>query len=507
VAGGHRRGDADLGADARTDALLGEADAEGRRVRRLDFAGRQDMDGAGPDDDCDGAERAGGNMRDEPQERCADTGKPKQRDGDTGGAALTERFGTEKQLTQGPGGRILTNCSVWSPDGQWLVYDTRSDAEGAVFDGTRVEIIHADTGQIKTMYESRRGACCGVATFHPLKDEIVFILGPEDPTPDWAYSPSHRQGVIVLVDSPGEAVNLDARDLTPPGTPGALRGGSHVHVFSPDGKWVSFTYNDALADSTQRTVGVAVPGPVTVNKTHSRNRDGTYFSTLVTRTVRSPRPGSDDIGQALEDGWIGTAGYVRGDGTRQARALAFQGQVMGADGRRFWEVFVCDLPEDILHSGPNQRRVTFTENSQYPGISGPRHWLRSSPDGAEIAFLGRDAAGQAQIWTVSPNGGPIRQVTHDPWPVASAFTWDPAGERIAYVADDSVFTVGVRDGLSERQTPRVDAADTPLPLACVFCPEGRRIAFLRRPADRLEARSNQSRSNQSRSNQICVVTL
>lgn len=409
---------------------------------------------------------------------------------------MIERFGTEKQLTAGPGGRILTNCNVWSPDGQWLVYDTRSDAEGAVFDGTRIELVHTETGQIKTVYESRHGAHCGAATFHPLKAEVVFILGPEEPTPDWTYSPSHRQGVIVSVDRPGEAVHLDARDLTPPGTPGALRGGSHVHVFSPEGEWVSFTYNEALADSDQRTVGVAVPGPVTVNKTHPRSHDGAYFSALVTRTVSNPRPGSDEIGQALEDGWIGTAGYVRGDGTRQARAVAFQGQVTGTDGRQFWEVFVCDLPDDLRQFSPNQRRVTFMEASEYPGISGPRHWLRSSPDGAEIAFLRRDAAGLAQIWTVSPNGGPLRQVTRDPWPVASAFTWDPAGERIAYVADGSVFTVDVRSGKSERQTPRAEVSDAPLPLACVFCPEGRRIAFLRRLAD-----------GAGRSNQICVVGL
>ena len=302
-------------------------------------------------------------------------------------------FGTETQLTAGPGGRILTNCNVWSPDGQWLVYDTRSDAEGSVFDGTRIERVHTETGQIKTIYESRRGACCGAATFHPLREEVVFILGPEDPTPEWAYSPSHRQGVIVLGDRPGEAVNLDARDLTPPGTPGALRGGSHVHLFSPDGEWVSFTYNDALADSTQRNVCVAVPGPVTVNKTHPRSHDGAYFSARASRTVSSPRPGSDDVGQALEDGWIGTAGYGRADGTRQRRALAFQGQVTGANGRQFWEVFVCDLSEDIRQLGPGQRRITFTEDSEYPGISGPRHWLRSSPDGAEIAFLRRERGG------------------------------------------------------------------------------------------------------------------
>jgi hypothetical protein len=57
-------------------------------------------------------------------------------------------------------------------------------------------------------------------------------------------------------------------DITAPYTPGALRGGSHVHVFSPNGEFVSFTYNDHVLHERDpaldlRNVGVAVPyGPV-----------------------------------------------------------------------------------------------------------------------------------------------------------------------------------------------------------------------------------------------------
>ena len=45
----------------------------------------------------------------------------------------------EKQITRGPGGRILTNTGVWSPDGMWIVYDTRPDASGEAFEGERIE--------------------------------------------------------------------------------------------------------------------------------------------------------------------------------------------------------------------------------------------------------------------------------------------------------------------------------------------------------------------------------
>ena len=90
-------------------------------------------------------------------------------------------FGEETRITQGTGGRILTNCNVWSPDGQWIVYDTRSDAEGAVFDGTTIAVAHVETGEVRRLYKSRRGAHCGVATFHPQADRVVFILGPRRP--------------------------------------------------------------------------------------------------------------------------------------------------------------------------------------------------------------------------------------------------------------------------------------------------------------------------------------
>jgi hypothetical protein len=30
---------------------------------------------------------------------------------------------------------------VWSPDSRWIVYDTRSDPAGAVFDGETIEAV------------------------------------------------------------------------------------------------------------------------------------------------------------------------------------------------------------------------------------------------------------------------------------------------------------------------------------------------------------------------------
>lgn len=418
----------------------------------------------------------------------------------------------EMQVTRAPHGHLLTNTNVWSPDSRWIVYDTRSDRTGEKFDGQTIEVVDAETGEVREVYRARSGAHCGVATFSPASRQIAFILGPENPTGDWQYNAFHRQGVVVDFANPGQAIALDARDIVPPFTSGALRGGTHVHVFSGDGRWVSFTYEDHVLamldkdraaprhDGNQRNVGVSVMArPVQVDDDHPRNHNGSGFTVLVTRTVNDPRPGSDDISRAVEDAWIGRDGYARADGTRKRRALAFQGHVTTTRGETIAEVFVVDIPDDVTAVGdgplegtattrPNppqgtqQRRLTYTSERKYPGLQGPRHWLRSSPDGEHIAFLMRDDDGIVQLWTISPNGGEPRQVTRNAFDIESAFSWHPNGRSIAYIADASVFVTDVTTGVASRLTskPGDDRREfAPCAEACVFSPNGKWIAFVR----------------------------
>lgn len=387
----------------------------------------------------------------------------------------------ERQVTFAPHGHILTNVNVWSPDSRWVVYDVRSDEAGAVFDGERIEAVNVETGEVRVVYEARNGAHCGVATWSPVDGRIVFILGPEHPTAEWNYGASRRQGVVVDFDRPGVAVNLEARDLAAPFTPGALRGGTHVHVFSPDGKWVSFTYDDDVV-AGGRNVGVAVPREVMVGRGHPRNHDGSHFGVLVTRTTVDPAPGSDEIRRACEDGWVG------------CDRIAFLGEVVARDGWAHSEVFVAELPEHLTIAGEGpiegtkvslpappagvvQRRLTFTEGRKFPGVCGPRHWVRGSPDGSRVAFLMKDDAGVGQIWTVSPAGGEMVQVTRNPWAIGSAFTWTRDGRSIVHVADGSVFLTDMETGEGRRLTGKSAAA--PRPEACVVSPDGRRVAFVR----------------------------
>ena len=145
---------------------------------------------------------------------------------------------------------------------------------------------------------------------------------------------------------------------------------------------------------------------------------------------------------------------------------------------------------ELLRRGFVQHRLTRTSHRKFPGIQGPRHWLRSSPDGSKIGFFMKDDNGVAQFWIVSPSGGEPQQVTDSPAPMASAFTWHPDGRRAACVIDNSVSSIDTVRGTVTRLT--ANTTEPPRPEACVFSPDGSRIVFVRTLGG---------------SNQICVVEV
>ncbi|WOA53662.1 DUF3748 domain-containing protein [Dickeya solani] len=409
----------------------------------------------------------------------------------------------DSQITRNAFSHQLTNINIWSCDGKWLIYDVRP--HGSSFTGLTIERVNVETRQCEVLYRAGQGAHVGVATGSPVAPQrYVFIHGPENPDEHWQYDFHHRRGVVVRDDDRQQAATLDACVLTAPYLAGALRGGSHVHVFSPDGSRLSFTYNDHVLHARDpaldlRNVGVAVPlHPVDAPHRHPREHDGSHFCVLVSNTKPQPRPGSDDINRAYEEGWVGTAGYLRPDGRRQRWALAFIGDTLSACGEKVPEVFIVDLPEQLDDyarpgdrplggtddrlpappAGVRQRRLTFTADRSHPGVvNQPRHWLRSSPDGSQIAFLMKDDRGVVQLWTVSPNGGALRQVTQGDWPVQSAFSWHPDGRHLAFIGDNSVMLCEAESGRLIRQTARRETP--PVGDAVVFSPDGDRIAYLR----------------------------
>lgn len=406
----------------------------------------------------------------------------------------------EKQLTFAPRDHQLTNINVWTADSQWLVYDVRPN--GTSFTGLTIERVHIRSGNCEVLYQAGDGAHVGVVTVSPdLPPRYVFIHGPEHPDSRWHYDLHHRRGVIV---QHGRAENLDACDITPPFTAGALRGGTHVHVFSPDGSRLSFTYNDHVMHERDvqqdlRNVGIALPlRAVCPPKSHAREYDGSHYCVLISRTTARPQPGSDEINRAYEEGWVGNQGYLRADGSRQRWALAFIGDTLASSGEKVAEVFIVDLPEKNADyavagdaplagttttlpappAGVEQKRLTYTAQRAYPGLaSTPRHWLRSSPDGSAIAFLMKDDAGVVQLWTVSPQGGSPRQVTHCASDIQSAFSWHPDGRRLALVYDNSITLCELASGALRNISERSEVP--PVADAVVFSPDGKWVAFMR----------------------------
>lgn len=97
--------------------------------------------------------------------------------------------------------------------------------------------------------------------------------------------------------------------------------------------------------------------------------------------------------------------------------------------------------------GVVQRRLTFTHQRVYPGLTNePRHWVRSNPQATAIAFLMRDDNGVAQLWLISPQGGEPRQLTHHATGVQSAFNWHPSGKWLGLVLENRIACCDAQSG-------------------------------------------------------------
>jgi len=391
-----------------------------------------------------------------------------------------------KQITTASRHHQLTNIHCWTADSQWLVFDVRPS--GASFTGDTIERVNVQTGVVEVLYQAHSGAHVGVVTVHPHDEKYVFIHGPENPDADWRYDFHHRRGVIT---AQGKTTNLDAMDITAPFTPGALRGGSHVHVFSPNGENVSFTYNDHVMHERDarldlRNIGVAVPfGPVQPQGAHPREYAGSHWCVLVSRTTADPVPGSDDINRAYEEGWVGN------------NRLAFIGDTLSESGEKVPELFIVTLPDSeqgwkqaagvplegtattlpAPPKGVSQQRLTFTHQRAWPGlVNVPRHWVRGNPQATQIAFLLRDEAGIVQLWLISPQGGEPRQLTHTTTGIQSAFNWHPSGEVLGFILDDRLARCDAQSG--EVTFLTADHANSPSADAVVFSPDGHSIAWM-----------------------------
>lgn len=392
-------------------------------------------------------------------------------------------------LTNGEKGHFLNNNQYFSSDDNWIVYDTRND--GSQIGRTCcVEAVNIETKEIKKVYSTKNqtsfGPGVGAVTISPTENKVLFIQGLQNCDASKPYDITRRSGVVVDLDNPAEYVFLDARCITPPFTSGALRGGTHAHSWSSDGKWICFTYNDAILQQLEkdgvpgkkdlRMVGIMAPyGPVKVAVDDSgENNNGSMFTVVVTKVTENPVPGSDQIDRAYEEGWVGDNGYIKENGERQKRAVAFLGDLYDKMGNKFTEVFIADIPDDVSNEysdqplvgdkltrpnppkGVQQRRLTYTADRMHPGVQGPRHWLRTSPDGHQIFFLMRDEGGVIQIHGVTPLGGVIKQITFNDFSVETTFSISPDGEFVAYGSNQNVYVTKINSGETKMVSPELE---------------------------------------------------
>jgi len=425
-----------------------------------------------------------------------------------GNCTSTPGYFLEKQLTfDSTKNHDLDNNDNFSPDGKWLVYDTRTDS-GGIGGNSSIERVNTETGETEVLYhlpDNRDfGPGVGAVSYHPAAEKVIFIHGLPGCTAENPYQQWRRTGVVVSCDNPNLPQFLDSRDVTFPFTPGALRGGTHRHEWSRDGRWVGYTYNDAimkaLEDSTGvkwnlRTIAVSSPRhPVApIAGAGQENIQGEWFSAVVVRVVPNPAPGSDEISHAASDSWVGAAGYLKPDGTRQV-ARAFIGKIQRKDGVPVDELFIVDIPDSInvpgeygpLEGTPTsfpmppkgtvQRRLTYTAETAHPGCSGV---VRSSFDGKYLAYLAKDSAGIQQVFLMSPLGGEPRQLTRHTSEVQSGVRWSPDHQSVLYVWDNSIVLCQVSDRPFEERFRRVTARTAEAPTNLVWSNDGKMIAFNR----------------------------
>lgn len=393
----------------------------------------------------------------------------------------------EKQLTFDQKGHMLNHTQIFSQDGKWVVYDTRND-DTKIGATPSIEILNIETGEIREIYHTQNqtefGPGVGAATFSPTEDRVIFIQGIRNADKNRPYDFTRRTGVAIDITNPNQAIFMDARDINAPFTPGALRGGTHAHSWSGDGQYISFTYNDyvmeqlAKTDSSVkdlRTIGVMFPKKVAVKDDGSlENNSGEMFSVLVADVVENPADNTDQIDRAFDECWIGQDGYQKADGSKQPKAIAFQGNVR-ENGQVKTEVFVVDLPSDLTQFGPDrplqgtvnkrpytpagvsQRRITHLTN----GVQGPRHWLRTTPDGSQVIFLSKDTAGFINAFAVNINSGEVKQLTHNQFDMQSGVNVSPNGEALAYVAQNSVYVSDIKNNKTEQLTKNFSDTEKP----------------------------------------------
>ena len=386
-----------------------------------------------------------------------------------------------KQLTNSTKGHMLHHNSVFSPDGQWVVFDGRND-DTKIGETTQIGVVNVLTGEERDIYETLNssiyGPGVGAASFHPFEDKVVFIHGLNNADECKPYDITRRFGLCVDLHNPNIGIHLDARDMLTAYTVGSLRGGTHSHCWSQDGSMLSFTYNDALVDSDLRTVGVMIPIHEQIDvPAVAGNNNGMMYSAILTEVVRNPSWGSNEISKAFDECWVG-----------HTSTIAFQGNTRNLEGETVTEIYLVDVDPTMILEDPSavgkygqrpqvpngivQKRLSFTDK----GISDFRHWLRTSADGQYIYALARDDKGFNQIIECTVNTGNFEYISALPFSISSPINISYDGDKLTFVAQNNIYLFNINTREHFKLTD-FDDHDSSIIGAPVFSRKDDKIAF------------------------------
>ena len=415
----------------------------------------------------------------------------------------------ERALTVTPKNHDMDNNENFSADVKYLCYDTREMLGTGIDNSQTVELLELATGREIVLYRPAKSVTgekpapgVGAVSFNPSAHEVAFIHGPMVDEVSWRgpYGKPNRTGARAATD--GEVVQVngewrmlqngayslswyDKRDIaTDRDTlPGAHRGGTHRHEFCTTGKRIGFTYDDFLLKQYDRTIGYM--------ERSAKAPQGAlcWFALLVAvPPMGQAKPG--EIEKAYGDSWVDPKGTMR----------AFIGKVRSDDGQSYQEsLYVVDIPENVDITTSDSGSAT-----RYPvppkGLAVRRlthDWaggvVRGAPDGSRIAYFGKDAAGDTQVFVIAANGSdksddpaarPM-QATRIAGGVEACLRWHPSGKTILVTVKGGIAAAcvapGTHFGETVYLTPHGDGAPRH---ALVVSPDGKTVAYNRLVATR-----------------------